>query len=302
MLIAELENKVLVRIHMEEGSYIVAKVNTAHVVFPMKYMITGHSLGIEILVGFNYIPSSYEFDLKYDSTEFYIEQERVPKTLYSIGFMIRSEFKFEGLMGCCFKDITIVSSKRLRKLSRTKRILERIETTGIDYQEFTNFNINLPKRITREKRVIGEKIEDNIDMLMLPNYNHLRKIEDKARFSYTKKQGEKARMIKQELLAQRQFDIKNAKNRNDRLKEIRFEKTVNRLQELHNMSVWIAWVKLIRMINIICEIKRFIITKMIQRRSGFKMQQISRIVSKFLVPLKRSKISRIIGTQKRVQL
>jgi len=294
--IIHLKNRLMRRIELSSGEKIYALIRTVDLIFPMKFQIENKLCSSIILVGYDHLPKDSKFDLRFTNvSEFFIHEGS--SKLRTIALLIEASTYINTMIGCAFKGENRQSvSRRPGTIStRNTRNGNKILREGIQYNKFNDFLDRALNKTTRTISSKRDKILFNRDLMDVGDYKFLRDVELHASRKINLQRMEDAKQKRDNIEKDKNENIKSKINRNSHYKKLRFLDYCEKLEEASNTAFYTIWIKLMKLLVTIHNLRIAIDLKLQSRKNRFKIVRISGILHNFLVPLAKTKKSKQIA-------
>ena len=289
---------------MEAESYIKGKIKCSQFEFPMRFYCMDKNAEIEIMFGYNSMPTSRDYHEKSYKYNTYIKgSEKYPDIEY-VGVMLITHRFLNTKIGCAFN----LERQRKRNVyhvpSYKNKTREMVMTKGVNYDDIIAFkDTKYTKKIRKMmQNKFHRRVIDNIREISSPDYNERRAKGIKDNYDNEMQKIENAKQRRDELWQKRLEYLKTRKTRNQIVREKQERLMEVSLKFFVDYSALWAWMKLLKYYAVMMELKRAWIRVKQRKIMGEKMLWVGSIFAKFWVPLKRFKKTNRIGCLERSHL
>lgn len=265
-------------------------VSCGNLSFPAKFKLSNQKMDFEILIKFNKMISIENFDKKYLKNEFLIQNSKLTKNCKRVYFLVKSIYEGKSKIGIAFKGSVISEKESSKKLKLYKNTTaQRVLKHGINYEYFLDIKLDIDlKKITKKKNL--PKVEENKFLTKNPEfYNLKKKLKIKKNNDRIKINTERVRSRKRKIYDKKMNNIELQSTRNTKLKIKKFYELENILKKMKKKMILISWAKFLKTIDCLSEfysILKIYKEKVARKR---KLQRISIIMTKFILPMRREK-------------
>lgn len=284
--------------NMARNSFIQGRLSGDKQNFPAKFVCTNKKLEIEVFIRFNRKVSMTRFDLKMEKHEFLIRSPKGKEKLRSINFIVRTVSQGQTKIGIAYKTIKISESESSKKLKCYKnKTAQMVLKYGINYSAIMDFKLDIDlSRIKSKTRNYLPKVEQNKNLALDPFMYNLKKLKQIKKSNLAvKMKTERARNRKMAIYERKMNSIHTQSQRNRRLKK---QKVVDMRLEVERMRMTMiatVWAKIVMTLSALKRFRAMIEMYKVKQMREKKFKNISFIMAKFILPMRREKKTKLEG-------
>lgn len=279
----------------------------------MRVFLMDNNANIEVNISYNSIPSSIKYEEKNFKNNFYVYGPKDKSEVKFVGLMIISHKQMSSRFGCAFsyiknsnKDFDVNDPKHLKN-----QTFDRVKVKGVDYEGLTHFpETEEDKKKRRRKMFIDpEELKKKRDIIIRnkkevldPKYAEIKNKEFYVKFNLEMIRIKKAKAKKDKLMREKIEEIRTRKTRHEICKEKRENMIFNLMEVLLEKSNQTAFMRLIKVIGVIQNIKQIYLNEKRRRKAVRILMIIGSLTAKFIIPLRRFKKSSDQGCLERSKM
>jgi hypothetical protein len=192
-------------VEMPKDSFVKGKIGCAKFDFPMRFLCLDKRADIDVLIGYDFVPTASEFDEKHFKKNFYIQGKKNVDFTY-VGIMVIAHTSMNSKIGCAFNYLKARRLKNRPDIPKFQNGIRAEIEKGIDYDGVLDFSLSpkmkkkLRKKYEKNMSALTINIRSHIEEVSNKSYVENKIIEKKMRFNLGREREEKAKMKRLELL------------------------------------------------------------------------------------------------------